>query len=157
MEQRCHLSMVWLTWLGLPLVAVVTWFRVGLLPGAIVLAVGIVAQVLYLRWFPYMSKWMGYGSVADTPAPPGPVSAPRLHVTLYTANVCPFCPIVKRRVAELQQQGTFEVREVDVTFKPDIIREKGIRSVPVLEAGGRMLVGNATSAQIAAFLSAART
>jgi len=77
-------------------------------------------------------------------------------VTLYTANVCPFCPIVKRRLAELQRQGSFELEEVDVTFRPDVIRAKGLSSVPVLEAGGRRLVGNATSAQIAEFLSAGR-
>jgi len=44
------------------------------------------------------------------------------------------------------------VREIDVTFRPKIVRAKGLRSVSVLEANGRILVGNATSAQIAEFL-----
>jgi hypothetical protein len=43
-----------------------------------------------------------------------------------------------------------------VTFRPDIVRAKGLSSVPVLEANGQVLAGNATSAQIAAFLDHAR-
>jgi glutaredoxin len=152
MEQRCHLSAVWLTWLGLPLLAVVVALRVGLPAAAAVLALGIVGQKLYLRWFPYISRWVGYGSVADTPADPTPLADSVLRVTLYTANVCPFCPIITRRLAELQRQHRFEIEEVDVTFRPEIIRAKGLRSVPVLEADGRLLVGNATSAQIVEFL-----
>ena len=152
MEQRCHLAAVWLTWLGLPLLAVVVALRVGLLDAVAVLALGIAGQVLYLRWFPYISRWLGYGSVADTPADPASIAVPLPHVTLYTANVCPFCPIIKRRLAALQRQHRFEIEEVDVTFRPEIIRAKGLRSVPVLEANGRLLVGNATSARIAEFL-----
>jgi hypothetical protein len=49
----------------------------------------------------------------------------------------------------------FEVHHVDVTFRPEIIRSKGLRSVPVLDANGRFLVGNATSAQIVEFLQSA--
>ena len=152
MKQRCHLAMVWLTWLGLPLLAVVMGFRAGIVAGVVTLAAGIVAQILYLRWFPRMSRWMGYGSVADVPAAAGAVAAPWPRVTFYTANVCPFCPIVRRRLADLQRQHPFEVDEIDVTFRPEIVLAKGLRSVPVLEAHGRLLVGNVTSAEIADFL-----
>ena len=152
MEQRCHLSMVWLTWLGLPLLAVVVALRAGVIAGVFVLGVGIVAQVLYVRWFPSLSRWMGYGSVADTPASSIPAPLPPTSVTLYTANVCPFCPIVRDRLKALQRDVTFELQEVDVTFRPEVIRAKGLRSVPVLEANGKVLVGNATSAQILEFL-----
>lgn len=155
MEQRCHLGAVWLTWLGLPLLAIVVGLRRGWGIAVAVLAVGILAQVLYLRWFPYVSRWLGYGSVADVPAPAIASSARLPRVTLYTANVCPFCPIVKRRLADLQRQTTFEIEEVDVTFRPEIIRAKGLRSVPVIEANGRQLVGNVTSAQIMTFLQEA--
>jgi glutaredoxin len=155
MEQRCHLVMIWLTWVGLPLLAVVVALRAGVIGGLSVLAIGIAGQVLYIRWFPRMSPWMGYGSVADTPAEPDSEPGRLPDVTLYTANVCPFCPIVRRRLAALQRQGPFELREIDVTFRPDIIRAKGLRSVPVLEANGRFLAGNATSAQISGFLKAA--
>jgi glutaredoxin len=108
-----------------------------------------------VRWFPSISRSMGYGSVADTPAEAVPTSGTLPSVTLYTANVCPFCPIIRRRLAELQRRSGFEVREIDVTFRPEIVRAKGLRSVPVLEANGQLLVGNATSAQIAAFLEKA--
>jgi glutaredoxin len=157
MEQRCHLSAVWMTWLGLPLLAVVVGLRLGLVAAFAVLGVGVIGQVLYLRWFPHISRWMGYGSVADTPADPASIAAPLPRVTLYTANVCPFCPIIKRRLAELQRHNRFEIEEVDVTFRPEIIRAKGLRSVPVLEANGRLLVGNATSARIAEFLRTSAT
>jgi len=156
MEQRCHLAAVWLTWLGLPLLAIVVGVRVGWEAAGAVLLVGVVAQILYIRWFPSVSRWIGYGSVDDVPAAPASVSAGRLpRVTLYTANVCPFCPILKRRLAELQRHSPFEVEEVDVTFRPDVIRARGLRSVPAIEANGRLLVGNATSAQLADFLRSA--
>lgn len=156
MEQRCHLAAVWLTWLGLPLLAIVTGVRIGLAAAGAVLLIGILGQILYVRWFPRISRWLGYGSVADVAAHLDVMPAGRLpRVTLYTANVCPFCPILKRRLAELQRQTRFDVDEVDVTFRPDVIRAKGLRSVPVVEANGRLLVGNATSAQLADFLAVA--
>jgi glutaredoxin len=154
MEQRCHLGMIWLTWLGLPLLAALVGLRTGVMTGLAVLAVGVVGLVLYIRWFPHMSRWIGYGTVVDTPAES--ISSPvRLSaVTMYTANVCPFCPIVRQRLLALQQDNRFEIQEIDVTFRPEIVRAKGLRSVPVLEANGRFLVGNATSARIAEFLKA---
>jgi glutaredoxin len=155
MEQRCYLAAVWLTWLGLPLLALVVGLRLGLLAALAVLVVGIVGQVLYVRWFPYISRWVGYGPVADAPVNPASMPAQLPHVTLYTANVCPFCPIIRRRLAEMQRHSQFEVEEVDVTFRPEIIRAKGLRSVPVLEANRHLLIGNATSAQIAEFLRTA--
>ena len=154
MEQRCHLAAVWLTWIGLPLLAIVVGARVGWAIAGAVLLVGIVGQVLYVRWFPNISRWLGYGSVADVAAA-GPAAEARgrlPRVTLYTANVCPFCPIVKRRLETLQRLYGFQVDEVDVTFRPDVVRAKGLLSVPVIEADGRFLVGNATSAQLAEFL-----
>lgn len=153
MEQRCHLSMVWLTWLGLPLLAVIVGVRTGVTAGLAVLAVGVIGQVLYIRAFPGISRSMGYGSVADMPAAAVPAGGTFPDVTFYTASVCPFCPIVRRRLAELQQENRFAVREIDVTFRPHLVRAKGLRSVPVLEANGQFLVGNATTAQIAAFLA----
>lgn len=155
MEQRCHLGMVWLTWLGLPSLAAVVGYRTGVVAGLFVLAVGVVAQVLYVRWFPHISSLVGYGSVKDTPAPEGAPATPLPRVTLYTANVCPFCPIVRQRLAALQRRAPLEIEEVDVTFRPEIARAKRLRSVPVLEADGRLLVGNATSLQILEFLRAA--
>jgi glutaredoxin len=155
MEQRCHLAAVWLTWIGLPLLAFVVWFRVGVVAAVAAFTIGVVGQMLYLRWFPGLSRWLGYGSVADVAADPASMAAHLPRVTLYTASVCPFCPIMKRRLTELQRRSPFDLDEVDVTFRPEIVRAKGLRSVPVLEANGRLLVGNATSADIVTFLRAA--
>ena len=152
MQQRCYLIMVWLTWAGLPLLAVLVGLRAGFAGGLAVLVVGILAQVLYVRWFPHLSRSMGYGSVADTPASAAPAAGSLPDVTLYTAGVCPFCPIVRRRLTELQQKSGLRIQEIDVTFRPELVRAKGLRSVPVLEAQGQFLVGNATSAQIVEFL-----
>jgi glutaredoxin len=164
MEQRCHISMVWLTWLGLPLMAATTGCAVGVsahsvllgaVIGVFVLAVGAFGQVLYVRLFPRMSGAMGYGSIADVAAASVPTGSSLPRVTLYTANVCPFCPIIRRRLAELQRRSGFELEEIDITFRPEILRAKGLQSVPVIEANGRLLVGNATSAQVAEFLMGA--
>jgi glutaredoxin len=152
MEQRCYLWSIWLTWVGLPLLAIAIGLRIGWPAGLFVFAVGIVSQVLYVRWFPSISHWVGYGSVSDIPAPAVGALAQPSRVILYTANVCPFCPIVRRRLADLQQRMGFELQEIDVTFRPEIIRAKGLRSVPVVEANGHLLVGNATSEQLAALL-----
>lgn len=152
MEQRCYLVNVWFSWVGLALLAAAVWWRAGVIAAVFVVAAGSLAQVFYIKWFPRVSRFMGYGSVADTPAPrlaETPVIGP---VTLYTANLCPFCPIVRRRLADLQKRMNFDVRVIDVTMRPDVIRAKGLRSVPVVECAGRMLTGNATSQQLAAFL-----
>ena len=154
-QQRCHLGMIWLTWLGVPLLAVLVGVRAGVAAGVLVLAVGAAAQWAYIKVFPAISRWMGYGSVTDTPPAPTVPAAPLPRVTLYTANVCPFCPIIRRRLVELRRQHPFDLEEVDVTFRPEIVRPKRIRAVPVIEANGRVLVGNATSADILAFLTAA--
>ena len=155
MEQRCHLSAIWLTWLGLPALALVVLWRLGWVAAVFVLAVGVVGQILYIRWFPRLSTSLGYGSVGDVAAPAQAPPTPGMRVTLYTANVCPFCPIIKSRLGELQRTLGFEMEEVDVTFHPEIIRAKKLRSVPVVEANGQFLVGNATSKDLAAFLGQA--
>ena len=56
---------------------------------------------------------------------------------------------------DLKQDLGFEYEEVDVTFRPKIILAKDVRSLPLIEANGRFLVGNATSEQLAAFLKEA--
>jgi glutaredoxin len=155
MKQECPISFVWLACLGLPLLALILWLSQGWLAAIFVLLVGIVGQMAYIHWFPRISRWIGYGSVKDVPAEHTTENIAAPKVTLYTANGCPFCPIMKRRLIELKQQMSFELNEVDVTFQPQIVMQKGLRSVPVIEAGGRYIVGNATSAQIAAFLTEA--
>lgn len=152
MKQHCYLANVWLTWLGLPLLAVMMGIYVGWMAGIFVLVVGVFAQVFYIRVFPSISRWLGYGSVDDETALPPAENKSVQKVTLYTANVCPFCPIVKQRLANLQRTMGFVVEEVDVTFRPGLIKARGFRSVPVIEAEGKYWVGNATTAQLVQFL-----
>ncbi len=152
MKQQCYLVNVWFTWLGLPLLAVLMGIDVGWWAGVFVLIAGVFAQILYIKTFPRVSRWLGYGSVEDQSAA-APAEAARVtKVTLYTANVCPFCPIVRQRLADLERTMGFVVEEVDVTFRPDLIKAKGFRSVPVIEADGRYWAGNATTAQLVHFL-----
>jgi hypothetical protein len=158
LKQECSLAVVWLSWLVVPAVAVVIGVRRGLVIGILVLALGWAAEMVVLRWarrwFPHLAPWLGYGSVADVLMPGNAVVRGQPRVILYTATVCPFCPIIRQRLAALRTTMPFELEEVDVTLRPALVLEKGLRSVPVLEAGGRYLVGNATTAELLAFLQA---
>ena len=113
-------------------------------------------RLIYARWlFRFVAPLIGYGSsLADTTpaqATAAPTQSPTT-VTLYTATGCPFCPILEARLKTLQQQMGFALQREDVTLKPQALTSKGLRSVPVTEVGDRRLVGNATSAQLAAFI-----
>lgn len=153
MKQQCYLYNVWFTWLGIPAIAVLMGIVAGWWAVPFILLVGVFAQIIYIRVFPKVSRWIGYGSVQDVPAVPPKQTPAVSKVTLYTANVCPFCPIVRQRLTDLQRDLGFDLSEVDVTFQPGLIREKGIRSVPVLETEGRLWIGNATTAQLISFLT----
>jgi glutaredoxin len=58
-------------------------------------------------------------------------------VTFYTALGCPFCPLMEQRLGSLG----VPVEKIDVTLRPGVLSSKGIRTVPVVEAGGRFLTG----------------
>ncbi len=153
MKQQCYLINVWFTWLGIPALAIVMGFYAGWWAAPIVLVAGVVAQIMYLRVFPRFSRILGYGSVDDVAVASPSKGGANSKVTLYTANVCPFCPIVRRRLNELQKTMGFELSEVDITFQPALLKEKGIRSVPVIETDGRLWIGNATTSQLATFIT----
>jgi len=153
MKQECKLVMIWFTWLGLPALAIIMGIMQGWLAAVFILIIGVFAQIIYIKVFPKISRLLGYGSVEDVAADSVQKIKVPSKVMLYTANVCPFCPIVKQRLIELQRNLEFQLEEVDITFKPNLIKEKGFRSVPVIEKDGKYLVGNATSAQLIAFLT----
>lgn len=111
---------------------------------------GALGQWAYVSAFPNISHYFGYGRVDDQRTRQvAPVSLP---VTFYTAVGCPFCPLVERRLLALQKQMGFELKKIDITLRPQLLMERGIRAVPVVEAGGRRLVGHATTDQLAALL-----
>ncbi len=105
----------------------------------------------YLRFFPRISKWRGYGSVDDKL--PANMKKARIEVKFYSLLGCPFCPIVESRLKALQKEMDFTLTTVDLTLKARISARKGIRSVPVVEAGQYRLVGNATTEQLAQLVS----
>ncbi len=153
MKQECKLVMIWFTWLGLPALAIAMGAIQGWWATVFILIAGVLGQVYYIKVFPKVSKWLGYGSVEDVAIQPAQKIKTSSIVTLYTANVCPFCPIVRQRLLDLQSNLEFKLNEVDITFKPNLIKEKGFKSVPVIEVDGKYWFGNATSAQLLSFIT----
>lgn len=151
MKQQCYIAAIYLNWIVLAagliflLYRHVYWFAL-----AWIVAIPL-AMWGYIRVFPSISQAMGYGRLDDRPYR---VTAPaRTEVRLYTALGCPFCPVVKQRLLNLAQEMKFNLEETDVTLKPGLLAAKGIRAVPVVEAGDRRLVGNATTEQLADLIS----
>lgn len=105
LKQECPLAFVVLAWsmyiagAGLLLI-----LRQWLLAAAWIV-VAPTTMWAYIRWFPAIAPWMGYGRVDDVPAVPTLSAAT---VSLYTALGCPFCPIVQRRLRELQTTMRFD-------------------------------------------------
>lgn len=141
--------------------AVAAWLAVsGYYLAAVLFAVAWFAvRVIYARWvFPFLAPVLGHPLTDQRPdttpatAPAGPVAP--VTVTLYSAIGCPCCPIVERRLKDLQAPMGFVLHHEDVTLRPQVLTSKGCRAVPVTEIGERRLVGNATSAQLAAFIRA---
>jgi glutaredoxin len=147
MKQQCYMVMIYLNWAVLVggLGLLIFERRYGLALVCLLLAP--FAMWAYIRAFPSISERMGYGRLDDRPAQS--MERVRARVRLYTAVGCPFCPVVKRRLMALRQMMDFSLEEIDVTLKPGILLAKGIRAVPVIEAGDRRVAGNLTSEQLA--------
>ena len=151
MKQQCHISFVYGSWLIVVCGIIFYLIRGNYVQAALWLLFIPLFLWLYVRYFPSISRYMGYGSVEDRPATVvAPVAG---NVTLYTGLGCPFCPIVKRRLTDLQSKMSFELREVDVSFYPELLISKGIRTLPVIEIGAARWVGNGTSLQLAQFIA----
>jgi glutaredoxin len=103
------------------------------------------------RYFPSLSRFLGYGRVDDQL--PVRIDRATVAVRFYSFFSCPFCPIVLQRLDALQKEMGFTLEKIDVTRHLQLVMSKGIRSVPVVEVGDRRLVGNATSEQLAAFVA----
>ena len=151
MKQQCHVAFVYLSWLVLAGGFVFHLLRGNYVPAGMWVVFVALFLWLYVRYFPTISRYLGYGSVEDRPA--GQVTRTAARIILYTGWGCPFCPLVRGRLRALQSDMGFDLEEVDVTLKPDRLVAKGIRALPVVEVGGVLLVGNATSEQLAAFIT----
>jgi glutaredoxin len=150
MKQQCSMAFIYITWAILVAGLVFFVLRGDYAFAGLWLVVAPLALWAYIRFFPSISRYLGYGRVDDRS--PQAVSKVSAKVILYTALGCPFCPMVKRRLTALQAEMGFNLQEVDVTIKPNLLMAKGIRAVPVVEVRGQQLVGNATSEQLVGFI-----
>jgi len=154
MKQECRLFSIRAMWMAILIVVPMLAATRGWPAAVFVVMVGVLVQIGYVRNFRHVSQWLGFGSVEDVRSAHHAASVNAIpHVTLYTAVGCPFCPLVRQRLHDLQQELWFAVDERDVTFRPAKLRDRGIRSVPVVEVNGRFLVGNATSDALVTFLT----
>jgi glutaredoxin len=151
MKQQCHISMIYLTWAMYAGGLVYFGWR-GQWVMALVWLAGVpLFEWLYIRKFPSLSRSLGYGRIVDEAAEAAG-NAPA-KVVLYTALGCPFCPLMEQRVEDLRKQMGFTLEKIDVTLRPDLLTAKGIRSVPVVEVGARLLFGLVTTKELAAAIA----
>ena len=150
MKQQCHISVVYGSWLILFGGLIFFIVHSKYLQASFWVIFIALFLWLYIKYFPSLSRYMGYGSVADQPAKE--IQRTNTKVILYTGLGCPFCPLVKKRLNELQLKMGFELTEIDVTLKPDLVISKGIRALPVVEVGKTFWIGNGTSEQLAMFI-----
>ena len=150
MKQQCSVSIVYGSWLIL-IAGLLFWMFRGEYFQAFswVIFIGIFLW-LYVRFFPRLSRYLGYGSVEDQPA--NDIKQVKTEVILYTGAGCPFCPVVKKRLSELSSKMGFKLTEIDILLKPDLTIKKGIKALPVVEVGHAVWTGNATSQQLAEFI-----
>jgi len=151
MKQQCHIFFVYSSWLILACGFLFCLSQGFVLQGVVWVCLVAISLWLYVKMFPALSRYMGYGSVADQPVKDSPPSHSK--VTLYTGLGCPFCPLVSRRLKDLQSTMGFELTETDITLRPDVLIAKGIRALPVVEVGEARWVGNATSQELASFIT----
>lgn len=150
LPQRCPIAFLYVTWL-LYLAGLIFFPVVGDYIAAVAWLVALPAALwAYVRLFPHICEYLGYGRVDDVA--PASVERRPVRVTVYTSLGCPFCPIVESRLKALQQDMGFELEQVDVTLRPYTVTAKNIRSVPVVEVGNRRLVGHATTRELAALI-----
>jgi len=156
-KQQCNVAGLALSWIGYPAgLGIFIYQRQWV--AALLWMVGVPClRWAVFRFFPRISRFLGYGRIVDKSAPiPPPHANPRaapVAVNFYSFFSCPFCPIVLARLQALQKQMGFTLKTFDVTFDPRTLLTKGIRSVPVVEVGDRRVVGNSTTEQLARLIA----
>jgi glutaredoxin len=153
-EQQCNVLGLALSWLGYLAGLIYFAYERSWVGGTFFLVLVPCVRWVLFHFFPSVSRFLGYGRVDDQI--PERTNPARVTVTFNSFFSCPFCPIVLRRLEALQQNMDFTLEKIDVTLKPQMVVSKAIRSVPVVEVGGRRLVGNLTSTQLADFIALPR-
>ena len=158
-KQSCTVGSLYFSWIKLaviyPAVLVYLGYRGAWVGFLMCLVLIPCCRWAYLRFFPRISEWIGYGRVEDHL--PSSVNKAPVEVTYYSFLGCPFCPIVERRLEALQQEMGFTLTRVDLTLRPQMAADKGIQSVPLVEVGKDRLVGNATTEQLARLIAGVQT
>jgi len=150
MKQQCNISFVYSS-LSILIGGIVYFLLKGLYFHIVLWIFCILTLVwLYDRLLPVILGYLGYLTMDDEWA--NQLDHTQVNVILYTGLACPFCSIVRKRLKELQPRMEFNLKEVNVTLKPDVVISKGIRALPVIEVEKVMLVGNATSEQLVKFI-----
>ena len=152
-RQECSVAGLIFSWLVYPGVAGWLAYAHGWVAAAVWLVMLPVFRWALYRYFANVSRFLGYGRITDTL--PASVPHATVPVTFYSFFSCPFCPIVLQRLLALQKEMGFTLAQVDVTRQPQLLMTKGIQSVPVVEAGGRRLVGNVSTEQLAELIARA--
>jgi len=153
-KQSCTIVSLYRPLLVYVLGLVVMLFGYGFIAAAVFLVAAPCLRWAYIRLvFPRISQRLGYTRVEDRL--PSHVAKAPVEVNYYSFVGCPFCPIMEQRLDALQKQMGFKLHHIDVTLKPQILTEKGIRSVPVVEAGQKRLIGHATTEQLAELIGTA--
>jgi hypothetical protein len=106
----------------------------------------------YLRLFPTVSVYLGFGDVSDKRSRRMTYPQVKANVQFYTAGGCPFCPLVEERLERLRRLMGFDLETIHVTYRPELLA-RGIGAVPVVDVEGRRLVGNVTTDQLIAFIA----
>jgi glutaredoxin len=155
-EQQCNVAGLALSWIGYAAGLGYFSYRRQWV-AALLWMVGVPSlRWALFRFFPRISRFLGYGRIVDKLAPIPTHANPRaasLAVNFYSFFSCPFCPIVLARLQALQKQMGFTLKTFDVTLNPRTLLTKGIRSVPVVEVGDHRLVGNSTTEQLAGLIT----
>lgn len=150
-SQQCSVRTLYRPWLAyaaglIAFTALGNWVGLAVCTAAVPLG-----KWVEIRAFRHLSPLFGYGRVDDRL--PSSVQKTSAAVTLYQAMGCPFCPMVLERLRALQPGMGFKLDVVDVTLHPKTLERFGVRSVPVVESSGRLLLGNATSEQLAELIA----
>lgn len=151
-NQRCDVRSLYFIWLAYVVGLIVFAFLgkwIGLLVWAGAVPLG---KWLQIRYYRYLSECFGYGRFEKDRQPTSMRKSAAV-VTYYRAIGCPFCPVVGDRLEALKKQMGFDLKVVDVTMQPQLLAQLAIRSVPVVDVGGRRLVGNVTSEQLAELIA----
>jgi thiol-disulfide isomerase/thioredoxin len=153
-QQQCSVPGLALSWAGYLAGLAFLAYQRNWAGGVLWLAVVPSIRLALYRYFPSLSRFLGYGRVDDEV--PAQVNRAPVTVVFYSFFSCPFCPIVLQRLEALQKKMDFTLEKIDVTFNPQILMRKQIRSVPVVEVGSNRLIGNATTEELARFIGHAQ-